>query len=173
MPRPKLTESQKGRRLNGHITTQATEVLDKIKEDYGTSDYATISTALVFYHKAMHGDMPFIQVSAHKSKNRPRKEDGQRSLNALKTIWCEEVGGTVDGNVCHLDKYEMTMAGTVESDKRSIPISELPDTKEDLISYALGGFKTLKEAKDAAEISARKDAKVEADTAKKEAIKKQ
>jgi hypothetical protein len=134
-----------GVRLNGYLSGPASDHLKIIMKEFGTTKYDIISTAVVFYAKAMEGKQLFVP----KKENPVRQTPQHRSQNQLKAIWCEELGGVIDGSVCHIDKYETTLAGTVEVHKRSIPIGELPDSKEDMMSYVLGGFDSLKEAQDA------------------------
>lgn len=142
--RPRGTRT--GLRLNGLISTQAGEELYLINQQFGTNKYDIISTAVVFYAKAMRGEMLFAP-----SKTTTTRQPGAetRSQNALKAVWCNELGGRMEGNICHIDKYEMTLAGTVDKMPRSIPLSDLPNTKEDFMSFILGGFNSLTQAREA------------------------
>lgn len=153
---------ERGMRLSGHLTIQATRAVEKIRETYGTRTYDILSSAAVFYVKIMDGSLqipglpaiqPLYQSTPTTKTGQPRQRADSQTTQALsvaKAIWCEEAGGTVMGNICHFDKFEVTMAGTVESSKRSVPLKDMPDLKEDFMKLIMGSYANINEARKAA-----------------------
>lgn len=154
-----VRKEQRGMRLSGHLTIQATRAVEKIQEIYGTRTYEILSTAVINYVRAMEGQPsqvlhPLYTSTPTNKAGLPRQRAESQSPQALsvaKAIWCEEYGGTVMGNVCHYDKFEVTMAGTTESSKRSVELSSMPDDKIDFKNMVLGSYANISEARKAAD----------------------
>jgi hypothetical protein len=68
-----------------------------------------------------------------------------------KKDWCEQYGGTCDGQNCTFKRYEVTPTGVVVRNELTMPVRSMPDDEADFCKYVLGGFVTLSEAEAAFE----------------------
>lgn len=148
---PKL----EGRRVATWLTKPASDALTKIQNITGTRAYDVVSTALVIYANTLRANSNQGPAILRATSGRPRRQGEEsptvRDTKLVKTLWCEEVGGRVEGNVCYYDKFEVTLAGTTESMKRSISLTEIPDNKEEFTKMVLGGYSNIYEARRAVE----------------------
>lgn len=149
---------ERGIRLSGHLSVQASRALEELQRIYGSRTYDVLSTALIFYIEAMkHGVGPHaMNMASYKNSPQPKKRTDShttQSLSAAKANWCVEYGGFMDGNVCNYDKFEVSLAGTTEVMKRSLDVKDMPDQKEDFKKIMLGGYDNIYEARQAAGVA--------------------
>ena len=152
------TKRERGVRLSGHLSIQASRAMEEVQRVYGTRTYDFLSTATIFYVEAMKRGIGghTLTMDSYKSTPKPRAESHTTaSLSAAKAIWCQEAGGVMDGNICNFDKYEVTLAGTTEVMKRSVDVKDMPDQKEDFNKMILGGYANVYEAQRAVEKEAK------------------
>jgi hypothetical protein len=148
----------RGIRLSGHLSIPASRALEQIQERFGSRTYDVLSTAVIFYLEAMkNGVGPHaMNMASYQNSPQPKKRTDShttQSLSAAKANWCTEYGGSMDGNVCNYDKFEVSLAGTTEVMKRSLDVKDMPDQKEDFKKLILGGYDNIYEARQAAGVA--------------------
>lgn len=140
----RVRKTERGLRLSGHLTIQASRELERIREEYGNRAYDILSTAMIWYGKFMRGELGASARPAYLSGPTKRAESATTvALSAAKAIWCEEFGGKVEGNLCMFDKYEITLAGQTEVSMRTVALKDMPDSKEEFKSMVLGPYSDI------------------------------
>lgn len=149
-----ITKRQRGMRLNGNLTPNASIELERLCKKFDIGKYAVISTALIYYaEKIKREEAPTMGPG---SAQTPRVSKTTAQLSDLKKTWCMEYGGELEGGLCMFDKYELTLAGLVETSRRQVAIEDLPNEKDAFRKYMLGPYQNKYEAERALERSGKK-----------------
>jgi hypothetical protein len=142
----KITKRQRGMRLNGNLTVNASVELERLCKKFDIGRYAIISTALIYYADRIRKEEdPVVQLA-----KAPATSKTASSLDTLKKTWCMEFGGDLEGGLCMFNKYEVTLAGETEISRRQVAIQDMPNEKEEMRKYMLGPYQNKYEAERAA-----------------------
>lgn len=159
----RIRKTERGLRLSGHLTIPASLELERIREEYGNRSYDILSTAVVHYAKFLRGELPMQYkqppraiVAATPGHKKPQSATAV-ALDTAKAIWCEECGGTVEGNLCSFDKYEVTMTGVPVTGRRTLALADMPNEKSEFTKMIIGPYANVYEARKAVEESKRKE----------------
>lgn len=144
-----ITKRQRGMRLNGNLTPNASMELERLCKKFDIGKYAVISTALIYYaDKIKREEVPSVATN-----QLPRVSKTASQLTDVKKTWCMEFGGELESGLCLFDKYELTLAGVVDTSRRQVAIEDLPNEKEEMRKYMLGPYQNKYEAQRALENS--------------------
>ena len=152
---------QRGMRLNGNLTPEASRALEDLQDIFDIGKYANISAALIVYARLMKGqNIGFInpQTNAHignvpvqRVRETRNVSKTIQALEELKGGWCESLGAVCEGGVCTFDKYEVTLAGVTEKASRQIALRDMPNDKDMFKKLMLGPYDNKYEAERAIE----------------------
>ncbi len=142
-----IKKRQKGMRLNGNLSVNASMALERLCTRFDFGKYAVISAALIAFEEKMRHEenliSPMIQAPRAQGKT-------ASSLETLKKTWCMEFGGQLEGGLCMFNKYEVTLAGETEISRRQVAIGDMPNEKDEMRRYMLGPYQNKYEAERAA-----------------------
>lgn len=133
---------QKGVRVNGNLSPNASIELERLCEKFDIGRYGVISTAVLYYAQKVRNE----ETPVAPTQSKPRESRTGSQLNDLKKTWCMEFGGSLESGLCLFDKYEVTLAGEVETSRRQVAIEDMPNEKEEMKKYMLGPYQNKYEA---------------------------